>query len=85
MDDGDKLDYNKNSKNQGLVLNTQSFSKEEVEMMSKELSVKFNLSTSLRLNKNKYVIVINSTSFQRFLDLTYQFIIPSMRYKLPKY
>jgi len=85
MDDGGKLDYNKNSKNQGLVLNTQSFSKEEVEMMSKELNVKFNLSTSLRLNKNKYVIVINSTSFQRFLDLTYQFIIPSMRYKLPKY
>ena len=85
MDNGGKLDYNKNSKNQGLVLNTQSFSKEEVEMMSKELNVKFNLSTSLRLNKNKYVIVINSTSFQRFLDLTYQFIIPSMRYKLPKY
>jgi LAGLIDADG DNA endonuclease family len=85
MDDGGKLDYNKNSKNQGLVLNTQSFSKEEVEMMSKELNDKFNLNTSLRLNKNKYVIVINSTSFQRFLDLTYQFIIPSMRYKLPKY
>lgn len=85
MDDGGKLDYNKNSKNHGLVLNTQSFSKEEVEMMSKELNVKFNLSTNLRLNKNKYVIVINSTSFQRFLDLTYQFIIPSMRYKLPKY
>jgi len=69
----------------GNIVNTQSFSKEEVEMMSKELNVKFNLSISLRLNKNKYVIVINSTSFQRFLDLTYQFIIPSMRYKLPKY
>lgn len=85
MDDGGKLDYNKNSKNQGLVLNTHNFSKKEVDIMSKELNIKFNLDTTLRLNKNKYIIVMNSTNFQKFLDLTYQFIIPSMRYKLPKY
>jgi LAGLIDADG DNA endonuclease family len=85
MDDGGKLDYNKNSKNRGLVLNTQSFSEKEVNMMSKELKIKFNLDTNLRLNKNKYIIVINSTSFRKFLDLTYKYIIPSMRYKLSKY
>jgi LAGLIDADG DNA endonuclease family len=85
MDEGGKLDYNKNSKNRGLVLNTQSFSEKEVNMMSKELKIKFNLDTNLRLNKNKYIIVINSTSFRKFLDLTYKYIIPSMRYKLPKY
>jgi hypothetical protein len=34
MDDGGKLDYNKYSKNQGLVLNTHCFTCEEVEMMS---------------------------------------------------
>jgi hypothetical protein len=38
MNDGGKLDYNKNSKNQGLILNTHSFTKGEVEMMSLELS-----------------------------------------------
>jgi len=58
MDDGGKLDYNKNSKNQGLILNTYSFTKGEVEIMSLELSSKFNLNTEVRLNKSKHVIVI---------------------------
>lgn len=83
MDDGGKLDYNKSTKNKGLVLNTHSFSKEEVDKMSIELSNKFNLNTSVRLNKNKNVIVINSKSYKNFIDLTYSYIIPSMRYKLP--
>ena len=34
MDDGGRLDYNKNSKNQGLILNIHNFIKGEVEMMS---------------------------------------------------
>ena len=42
MDDGGKLDYNANSKNKSLVLNTQSFTSEEVESMSQELTSKFN-------------------------------------------
>lgn len=83
MDDGGKLDYNKNTKNKGLVLNTHSFSEEEVSMMSLELNNKFNLRTSVRLNKKKNVIVIDSNSYERFLDLTYLYIIPSMRYKFP--
>jgi len=36
MDDGGKLDYNPNSNNKSIVLNTQSFTTEEVSMMSKE-------------------------------------------------
>jgi len=83
MDDGGKLDYNKNSKNKGLVLNTHSFSKEEVEIMSIELRNKFNLNTYTRLNKNKSIIVINNDSYERFVDLTDKYFIPSMRYKLP--
>jgi hypothetical protein len=83
MDDGGKLDYNKNSKNKGLVLNTHSFTKSEVEMISIELSNKFKLNTEVRLNKNKNIIVIKSNSYKTFTDLTYSYIIPSMRYKLP--
>lgn len=83
MDDGGKLDYNKNSKNQGLVLNTHSFTKEEVEMMSNELALKFNLNTCVRLNKNKNIIVIKHDSYKTFINLTNSYIIPSMRYKLP--
>jgi len=52
-------------------------------MMSIELSNKFDLNTSVRLNKNKNVIVIDSNSYEKFIDLTYLYIIPSMRYELP--
>lgn len=53
MDDGGKLDYNKNSKNKSVVLNTQSFLDIEVIKMSKELSNKFNLNCEVRSNKGK--------------------------------
>lgn len=43
MDDGGKLDYNKNSQNKGVVLNTQSFESKEVKAMTKQLSEKFHL------------------------------------------
>jgi len=43
MDDGGKLDYNKNTKNKSVVLNTHSFTTFEVETMSEQLSSKFNL------------------------------------------
>jgi LAGLIDADG DNA endonuclease family len=83
MDDGGRLYYNKNSTNKVVVLNTHSFTQEEVNNMALELSNKFNLETYVKLNKNKYIIVIKPESFNRFLDLTYIHIIPEMRYKLP--
>jgi hypothetical protein len=43
MDDGGKLDYNKNSKNTNVVLNTQSFTDIEVKSMADQLTEKFNL------------------------------------------
>lgn len=84
MDDGGKLDYNKNSRNRSVVLNSQSFTKEEVEIMSIELSNKFSLKTNIRLNKNKYIIIIDSDSYDKFLNIIDCYIIPSMKYKLPK-
>lgn len=83
MDDGGKLDYNKNSKNQSVVLNTQSFTDSEVFNMAKELSEKFDLQCDIRSNKGKKVIVISSVSFSKFYELVAPFIIPEMRYKLP--
>jgi len=82
-DDGGKLDYNKNSKNKSLVLNTHSFTAEEVNAMSIELYDKFNLMTEVRMNKYKNIIVIKNESYIKFKDLTYFYIIPSMRNKLP--
>lgn len=83
MDDGGKLDYNKNSKNTSIVLNTQSFTELEVYLMSKELTDKFKFECEVRSNKNKKVIVIKSSSYSIFRKLTDPYIIPEMRYKLP--
>ena len=82
-DDGGKLDYNKNSKNQSIVLNTQSFTDLEVERMALELSAKFSFNCEVRSNKGKKVIVIKSESFPEFIKLVNPYIIPEMRYKLP--
>jgi LAGLIDADG DNA endonuclease family len=83
MDDGGKLDYNKNSKNKSIVLNTQSFTDMEVENMSKELTKKFNLNCEVRSNKGKKVIVIKSVSYPLFKSLIDPYILSDMRYKLP--
>jgi len=83
MDDGGKLDYNKNSKNYSVVLNTQSFTKLEVELMSEQISSKFNLLCEVRSNKNKKIIVIKNSSYQAFYRLIDPYLVNEMRYKLP--
>lgn len=83
MDDGGKLDYNKNSKNKSLVLNTQSFTETEVVLLYKELTAKFNFECEIRSNKGKKVIVISNDSYPLFYKLVNPHIIPEMKYKLP--
>lgn len=56
--------------------------KEEIEMLSNELALRFNLNTCLRLNKNKHIIVIKHDSYKTFINFTNSYIIPWMRYKL---
>ena len=84
MDDGGKLDYNKNSKNRSVVLNTQSFTELEVKKMAEQLSSKFDLLCEVRSNKNKKVIVIKDSSYPAFYNLISPYLISEMRYKLPK-
>ena len=59
-DDGGKLDYNLNSKNNSIVLNTHSFNNLEVENLAKELASKFTFICETRFNKNKKIIIIKS-------------------------
>lgn len=82
MDDGGKLDYNKNSKNKSTVLNTHSFKDIEVSNMCKDLSDKFDLLCEVRSNKGKKIIVIHSSSYVKFRELVDPYIIPEMIYKL---
>jgi hypothetical protein len=83
MDDGGKLDYNKNSKNNSIVLNTHSFTELEVNKMAKELSLKFNFNVHVRSNKGKKIIVINKESYLLFRELIDPYILPEMLKKLP--
>lgn len=83
MDDGGKLDYNINSKNKSVVINTQSFTELEVIKLSHELTDKFKLNTHIRTNKGKKIIVINSESYNLFRNLIDPYIMPEMISKLP--
>lgn len=83
MDDGGKLDYNKNTKNKSIVLNTQSFTDLEIFNMANELSEKFKFNTEVRSNKGKKIIVIKSESYSLFRNKIDNYIIPEMVRKLP--
>ena len=83
MDDGGKLDYNKNSKNKSIVLNTQSFTDLEVINLAEELHEKFRFKTSTRNNKGKKVVIINADSYFVFRNSIDNYIIPEMVRKLP--
>ena len=83
MVDGGKLDYNKDSKNKAIVLNTHSFTDSEVLILSKELTEKFKFNTHIRNNKGKKVVIINADSYFVFRNSIDNYIIPEMVRKLP--
>jgi hypothetical protein len=76
MDDGGKLDYNKNSKNKSVVLNTQGFSELEVINLATELASKFHFKCEVRSNKGRKIIVINSVSYPLFRKLVDPYVLP---------
>ncbi len=85
MDDGGKLDYNKNSKNRSVVLNTHSFTDLEVEKLCEQISSKFDLLCEVRSNKNWKIIVIKDSSYSRFYQSIKPYLVEEMKYKLPKF
>lgn len=85
MDDGGKLDYNLNSKNKSIVLNTHSFTELEVKSMTEELGAKFKLKCYNRKNKGKDIIIICSDSLPDFYSLIKPYILEEMKNKLPKF
>lgn len=85
IDDGGKWDYNKNSLNKSIVLNTQSFTFEEVESLVKGLRDKYQLNCYVKINKNKPIIYIDSLSYLIFYNLIKPYLIPQMIYKLPTF
>lgn len=82
MDDGFKL-------SSGFSLCTQSFFKEEVELLSKALKDKFDINTTIQIikpktirNKESYMIYIRTNSMNNFKSLVRPYFHRSMTYKL---
>jgi hypothetical protein len=75
MDDGEKSNY-------GLRISTQSFSENEVKILSNILLNKFNLKTSLPKQNNIPNIYFPKSSMPLLAKIIKPYMIPSMYYKL---
>lgn len=76
MDDGSR-------DKQQLRINTQCFSKEELEMLRGLLRAKFGLETKLNQDKRYFRIRFSAQSMQMLMGLIRPHILPNMLYKLP--
>lgn len=83
MDDGEKSSYNKDYVRKGFIFNTHGFQESEVELLCQGLETKFGFEWWLKPNKNKHIIVISAKSSEKMMALIDDFIILSMRHKLP--
>ena len=70
----------------GFILNTNSFTKEEVELLISALKNKFNLNCSMHTRNDKikkpYLIYIKKDSWDNFKSLIEPYVIPHFAYKL---
>lgn len=78
MDDGSIKSKNHKAK----IINTQSFSKEDIERLINVLLVKYGVKAKLRKQKEGYQIYLLSETIEKFEDLISPYIISSMQYKL---
>lgn len=79
MDDGSR----KSNQSKGVIFNTQGFSPEDVQILSKVLLENFKLKNSIRKQKDELQIYVSGHSSKMFQALVEPHIINSMRYKLP--
>jgi len=66
----------------GVRLHTNSFSQEEVMLLSLALETKFNIKSTIHKNKHNFLLYIKLESMPLLKKLVLPHIIPSMRYKL---
>lgn len=83
MDDGSI----KSDRNKSLILNTQSFSKKDVEKLKNVLEQKFGIKAKLRTQQRKqigYQLYLLSETIDKFINIVKPYVLSSMRYKLGK-
>ncbi len=80
MDDGSI----KSKAHKTVLLNTHAFDAMSLKRLQKALQEKFGVKTKLRTQREGTQIYVVGETVQRFLNIIEPYIIPSMRYKLPK-
>jgi hypothetical protein len=80
MDDGSM----KSRQSKGVILNTQSYTLNDVQRLVDVLQKKFGLQAKPRKQKEGFQIYISGKSFETFRELVEPHLIDSMLYKMPK-
>lgn len=80
MDDGSI----KSNHHRTVFLNTQGFATRDLRVLQKALLEKFGIKTQLRADRHQQQIYFLTETVDKFLTMIERYIIPSMRYKLPK-
>lgn len=79
MDDG----AIKAENTKGLRICSEGFSREENERLCNVLTEKFGLFVTLNKQRDSYRLYISAKSYDVFKDLVYEYIHPTLQYKLP--
>ena len=85
MDDGSLLNREDPSLGERIIFNTQAYSIEECELL-KNMLQRFNIESTIH-NKSCYkgnIISVGVEDAKKFFSLVAPYIVPSMKYKLPK-
>ena len=69
-------------KSPGLIIATNCFTKQEVELLKKALENKFNIKSCLQKNNVNYQLYIKAESLFLLKKLVLPYVVPSLRYKL---
>jgi hypothetical protein len=73
----------KSRESKGVIFNTQGFVRNDVLRLVKTMREKFALEANLRKQKDGFQIYISGKSYERFREIVDEYILPSMRYKIP--
>lgn len=69
----------------GVSFNTQCFSLKEVRFLSQILKENFGLDSTIRKNKNGWIIYIPKNNLNRFTNIVKKYLLPDFLYKLEPY
>lgn len=67
----------------GVTLQTHSFSKREVKVLSQTIKKNFKIATSLRKNKGKWIIYFPKKEVKNLYQVIKKYLLSSLEYKFP--